>query len=148
MKAAEIVVGQDYAYGTKDRWMTYRPCRVMEVGKHKVVEESDKEVPAARIQWLDGSQPPGVTQWVVLRSIAEPWSEYKAAEAQDKQARQARAQIGPEKGDRARNVIKALAEMGFDTGTPSFELLSQQAKVSGFVRVKVEFLEDVVDALN
>lgn len=146
MKAAEIVVGQVYAYGTKDRWKTYRPCRVLEVGKHRVMEDSDKEVPAARIQWLDGDQPARVTQWVVLRSIAVLWAEFKADQAQANQAHHAQVQVGPEKSDRARNVVKSLAEMGFDTGTPSFELLGQHA-ASGFVRVKVEFLEDVLDAL-
>lgn len=150
MKSAEIEVGQEYVYGTKGRWATYRRARVLELGKHQVVDGSDKLVLAARIQLLDIS--PGdldpdeeVEFWVVLRAIVMPWAEHEAAEARKQEARQAQAKRAPEQIDRARNVIKNLSEYGFDTGTPNFELVNDHA--SGLVRVKVEFLEEVLDAL-
>jgi hypothetical protein len=143
VKATEIEVGQDYAYGTKGRWKTYRRARVLTLGRHAVVEDSDAEVPAARIVFEDGT-----TSWVVLRSILMPWAQHQEAQARAQEARQAQVQQGPENAERARNVIKALSEIGLDTGTSSFELVGEHAVASGFVRVKVEFLEDVLEALD
>jgi hypothetical protein len=143
MKASEITVGQDYAYGTKGRWKTYRQARVLELGKHRVLEDSDAAVPAARIVFKDGTQ-----QWVVLRSILMPWSEHVEAQARHNRAWEGQAQRNSENADRARNVIKELSELGLDTGTEPFELVGEQAISSGWVRVKIEFLEDVLDALS
>lgn len=145
MKASEIEIDQEYAHGTKDRWKTYRQCRVLEIAKHRVLEGSDKEVPAARIRFEDN--PSGHSQWVVLRSILMPWAEYLAERAKQDQAQQAHA-LGPENAERARNAIKQLGELGFETGTASFELVGERAVVDGFVRVQVSFLEDVLDALS
>jgi hypothetical protein len=141
VKAADIVVGQDYVYGTKTRWNTYRRCRVLEIGKHQVLDDSDAVVPAALIIMAgdEGSQ------WVVLRSIVMPWAEHEAAEARKQKARQEQALRGPERAERARLAIKQLAEIGLDTGTPNFELVDDFA--NGLVRVRVEFLEDVLEAL-
>jgi hypothetical protein len=143
MKATEIEVGHDYAYGTKGRWKTYRQARVVEIGKHQVIEGSDAEVPAAYIRFNDGTE-----QWVVLRSILMPWSEHAAAQARAARAWEAQPQKSSENAERARNAIKGLDEIGFDTGTEPFELVSENAVASGFVRVKVEFLEDVLEALS
>jgi hypothetical protein len=152
VKASEIQIGQEYAHGTKDRRKTYRRCRVLEIAKHRVLEGSDKEVPAARVEYLDVSRgdlnPDNeITQWVVLRSILMPWAEHMAEQAKHDQAKQAYA-LGPENAERARIAIKELAEIGFDTGTASFELVGERAIVDGFVRVQVSFLEDVLDALT
>lgn len=143
MKATQIAVGQDYAYGTKGRWKTYRRARVLEIGKHRVIDGSSAEVPAARIAFTDGAQ-----DWVVLRSILMPWAEHEAAQVRADEARADLFQKGPENAERARNAIKELAEIGLDTGTNSFELVGEHAVENGFVRVKVEFLEDVLDALT
>jgi hypothetical protein len=144
MKATEIEVGQDYAYGTKGRWKTYRRARVMEIGKHQVIEGSDAEVPAARIRFFDDKS----EQWVVLRSILMPWSEHADDRARAARAWEAQPHKSSENAERARNAVKGLAEIDFDTGTEPFELVGEHALASGFVRVKVEFLEDVLEALS
>ena len=92
MKASEITVGQDYAYGTKGRWKTYRQARVLELGKHRVLEDSEAEVPAARIQ-MNGAQG---SQWVVLRSILMPWSEHVEAQTRANRAWEGQAQRNSE----------------------------------------------------
>jgi hypothetical protein len=143
MKASEITLGQDYAYGTKGRWKTYRQARVLEIGKHQVIEGSDAEVPAALIRFKDGTQ-----QWVVLRSILMPWSDHADAQARAAQAWEAQPHKSSENAERARNAVKGLAEIGFDTGTEPFELVGEHAVASGFVRVKVEFLEEALEALT
>jgi hypothetical protein len=143
VKAAEIVVGQDYACGTTGSWGTYRRCRVIELGKHKVLADSDKVVPAARIRFEDDSS--GFSQWVVLRSIVMLWAEHEVEIKARNKVKEAHAQHGPKNAERARHAIKHLADAGFVTGTPSFELAGEVA--SGFVRVKVEFLEAIVKAL-
>jgi hypothetical protein len=143
VKATQIAVGQDYAYGTKGRWKTYRRARVLEIGKHQVIEGSAAEVPAARIGYPDGTE-----DWVVLRSILMPWSEHEAAQARADEARADLFQKSPENAERARNAIKGLVEIGFDTGTEPFELVGEHAVASGYVRVKVEFLENVLEALS
>lgn len=146
MKATEITVGQDYAYGTKGRWKTYQKVRIMELGKHRVLEDSDAEVPAARIQY---ETPRGTTQtWVVLRSILMPWAEHEAAMTRANRAWESQVQRNSENADRARNVIKELDELGYDTGTEPFELIGEHAVASGFVRVKVGFLEDILVGLR
>lgn len=144
MKATEIEVGQDYAYGTKGRWKTYRQARVMEIGKHQVIEGSDAMVPAARIRFYDDKS----EQWVVLRSILMPWSEHAHAQARAARAWEAQPQVSSENAERARNAVKGLAEIDFDTGTEPFELTGEHAVASGYVRVKIEFLEDVLAALS
>jgi hypothetical protein len=143
VKAAEIVIGQDYACGTKGSWGSYRRARVLEVGKHRVLPGSDKEVPAARIMLPDGAQ-----EWVVLRSVVVPWAEHEVDLAGKSQAQKALVTQGPQNAERARNVVKELAGIGLDTGTPSFELAGENAVDNGYVRVKLEFLEDVLDALT
>lgn len=144
MKSADIVLDRDYVYGTQGHWRTYKRIRVLELGKHQVVEGSDKAVPAARVLFVDDN----LERWVVLRSIVMPWAEYEVAHAQMNVALQAKAANAPELAERARLAIKELAEVGFDTGTDQFELVSDLAVASGFVRVKVEFLEEVLEALS
>jgi hypothetical protein len=141
MKATEIKLGQDYAYGTKGRWKTYQRVNIREIGRHRVLDDSDAEVPAARVQFEDGSD-----QWVVLRSILVPWAEHEAAQKRANRAYKNHAQRGSENAERARNAIKALAEHDLDTGTEPFEITGD-TMASGFVRVKIDFLEDVVAAL-
>jgi hypothetical protein len=143
VRATEIEKGEYYVYGTKGRWGTYQRACILELGKHRVLEDSDAEVPAARIRLDDGTE-----DWVVLRSILMPWSEHAEEQARAEHAYESQAGRNSEKAERARNAIKGLTELGFDTGTQPFELMGETAVFSGFVRVKLEFLEDVLDALS
>jgi hypothetical protein len=143
VKASEIKTDEYYVYGTKGRWGTYQRARILELGKHRVLEDSDAEVPAARIGLDDGTE-----LWVVLRSILMPWSEHAEAQARADHAYENQAARNSEKAERARHAIKGLHELGFETGTKPFELMGENAVFSGYVRVKVEFLEDVLDALS
>jgi hypothetical protein len=144
MKMSDIEVGQEYACGTKGRWTTYRRAHALELGRHRVLDdEESKPVPAARVKFDDGT-----IQWVVLRSVVMPWSEYEAAVSNVDRALYDQIVNGPTRSERARFVVKELGEVGFDTGTPPFELVNESSSIGGFVRVKVEFLEDVLDALT
>jgi hypothetical protein len=142
VKASEIKTDEYYVYGTKGRWGTYQRACVVELGKHRVLEGSDAEVLAARIRLDNGTE-----QWVVLRSILMPWSKHAKAQARADHAYEAQAGHNSEKAERARHAIKGLHELGFETGTKPFELMGENAVFSGYVRVKVEFLEEVLDAL-
>jgi hypothetical protein len=147
MKLADIKVGEYYVYGTRGRRGSFQRVRALEVGRH-VVRPGGDFVPAVRVCFVvpTGECDPTASSkpWVVIRQIIMTWAEYEAQRAESGQSRE--RQYDQAMVARVRKVVDRLAELGAPTGTLIAQITDSRTH-TGFVEVRVEFLEGIVREL-